>query len=134
MEGRRGTYSCLMGFARLKALLVGARVPPSHARHEQRCAVCTAQWTPRTVDRMADEHDAVFQLCPRCSKDRLLHVPLLLAIAGGRDPHGLRAEAWRRWANDVRREYRLRLAVAIVDVGLAAFLAGVFFEQWWCVR
>jgi hypothetical protein len=73
-------------------------------------------------------------LCARCRKDRLLYVPLVLELAAGGDPRGLRAEAWRRWANDVRREYWLRLLVAVVYVGVAAFAAGVFVEQWWWAR
>jgi hypothetical protein len=77
--------------------------------------------------------DAAIALCPRCRKDRLLHVPLLLEIAAGDDPCGLRAEAWRQWADDARREYRRRLLTTVIYVGVAAFMAGVFFEQWWSV-
>jgi hypothetical protein len=77
--------------------------------------------------------DAAIALCPRCRKDRLLHVPLLLEIAASADPRGLRAEAWRLWANDARREYRLRLVTTIVYVAVASFMVGVFFEQWWSI-
>lgn len=105
------------------------------ARHEHACAVCGARWAHTAVGCLVEEVDGPRHgdagVCPRCRKDRLLHVPLLLEIESGGDPRGLRAEAWRRWADDVRREYRLRLLVAVVEVGLAAFMAGIFFEQWW---
>lgn len=107
-------------------------------RHEHPCSACGARWAHVNVDCAFDEPDRLTRgdaaLCPRCHKHRLLHVPLLLELAAGADPRGLRAEAWRRWANDVRREYGLRLLVAVVYVGLAAFAAGVFFEQWWSAR
>jgi hypothetical protein len=107
-------------------------------RHQHACCACGAGWAHAEVhcgvteDVGAGGGDAA--LCARCRNDRRLYVPLLLELAAGADPQGLRAEAWRRWANDVRRDYRLRLLIAVVYAGLAAFMAGVFFEQWWCAR
>lgn len=107
-------------------------------RHEHRCSLCGAQWTHANSNCVFVEDDRIHRgdaaLCVRCRKHRLLHVPLLLELAAGADPHGLRAEAWRRWANDVRREYGLRLLVAVIYAGLTAFAIGVFFEQWWSAR
>ena len=107
-------------------------------RHEHPCAACGARWAHVDISCVFEEPDRVRRgdaaLCPRCRKDRLLYVPLLLEFAAGGDPRGLPAEAWRRWANDVRREYRLRLLVAVVYVGVAAFAVGVLVEQWWFAR
>ena len=99
--------------------------------HAHPCAVCGEPWTGVDTTPVCGEDATVIVLCPRCRKDRWLHVPLLLELAAGGDPHGLRAEAWRRWANDVRRQYRLRVLIAVVYVAVAALAAGIFFEQWW---
>jgi hypothetical protein len=110
----------------------------SARRHAHPCAACGARWAPVDVSGVVDGDDREgggdAALCPRCGKDRLLHVPLLLELAAGGDPRGFRAEAWRRWANDVRREYRLRLLAAVVYAAVAAFAVGMFFEQWWPAR